>query len=95
MKAEEASYLGKMLLRAMGTFSDGSNYYGNETRFEVSPFTNNFIGFSVTGEDNVAIVCNFTGNCQLASIFHFIVSCISIHKSGMAPCLKMIVIKLV
>lgn len=60
MKAEEASYLGKMLLRAMGTFSDGSNYYGNETRFEVSPFTNNFIGFSVTGEDNVAIVCNFT-----------------------------------
>ena len=71
LKPKQAGFFGSLFSQAIGSITDASNQYGNETGIEMSPFLDNYIGFS--SSDTVSMICDFSGNSQFLSflIFHF------------------------
>ena len=63
METKEAGFFGWMLSRLFGSLADGSDQYSNGTRLELSPFSDNYFGFSSDADiQNITVICNFTGN---------------------------------
>ena len=63
MKSDKAGFHWNWFSWAPGLLTDGSNQYETESRIDISPFVDNYIGLlsSVKSIDKITVICDFAG----------------------------------